>query len=72
MTVAGYRLVEKDDFIRDGDVAGWARKYPIDMNLWKGSKAAEYGQPVFRPLPMPQRRFVPAGRTSLLPVVVRP
>ena len=50
MTIAGYRLVEKDDFIRAGDVAGWARKYPIDMNLWKGSKAAEYGQPVFRPL----------------------
>jgi hypothetical protein len=50
MGIAGYRLVEKDDFIRTGDVAGLARKYPIDMKLWRGSTAGEFNQPVFRPL----------------------
>ena len=48
--IVGYRLVEKTELIQLGDVCGWAKKYPIDINLWKDSKAGEFNQPVFRPL----------------------
>jgi hypothetical protein len=50
MSIVGYRLVEKDELIKAGDVAGWARKQPIDMNNWKGSMAGRFNQPVFRPV----------------------
>jgi hypothetical protein len=50
MPIVGYRVVEQHEAIRDGDVAGWARKKPIDMNLWKNAMAGEFNQPVFRPM----------------------
>ena len=49
-TIAGYRLVGKDEEIRCGDVCGWVKKYPIDMDNWKDELAGEFNQAVFRPL----------------------
>ena len=36
--------------VKLGDVCGYRKKVPIRMDLWKGCKAKEFNQPVFRPL----------------------
>ena len=54
-----FRLVEKDEFIRAGDVAGWRAKVPIEMRNWAGSKAGEFNQAVFRPLKSYEDMFLP-------------
>ena len=48
--IAGYRLVGKDEKIICGDVCGYARKYPIDMDNWMGELAGDFNQAVFRPM----------------------
>ena len=50
MNIVGYRLLEKTELIQEGDVCGWVKKYPIDMNNWKGEPADRCNQPVFRPM----------------------
>lgn len=48
--IAGFRLVEKNEMIKEGDVAGWAKKIPIDMKIWNNSLAGNFNQPVYRPM----------------------
>ena len=48
--IAGYRLVGKEEKIKEGDVCGWAKKTPIDMKNWKDALAGEYNQAVYRPV----------------------
>ena len=47
---AGYRLLGEDEEMLGGDVCGWKRKYPVDMENWSGQRAGNFNQPVFRPL----------------------
>ena len=40
--IVGYRLVEKEEKIQKFDVCGWAKKIPIDINLWNGIIAGNF------------------------------
>ena len=48
--IAGYRLLDKTEDIKEGDVCGWAKRTPVDMRNWKGEKVGAYNQAVFRPM----------------------
>lgn len=48
--IAGYRLVEKTETIQAGDVCGYVKKYPVDMDNWQDELAGDFNQAVFRPM----------------------
>ena len=48
--VAGYRLLDRTEDLKEGDVCGWSKKTKVDMKNWAGAKAGAYNQPVFRPM----------------------
>jgi hypothetical protein len=62
-----FRLVEKDEFITAGDVAGYRAKVPIDMNNWAGSRAGQFNQAVFRPLKSYEDMFQPLVKGPTCP-----
>jgi hypothetical protein len=47
--VAGYRLVEKTECIKPGDVAGSVMKKLVGQE-WYGTLASQFNQSVFRPM----------------------
>lgn len=48
--IVGYRLLDKTERLRKGDVCGWVKKYPINMDNWRDGLAGDFNQAVFRPM----------------------
>ena len=50
MKIVGYRLLEKTEIVKEGDVLGSSKKVPIQVALWEGAEVGSVNQPVYRPM----------------------
>lgn len=59
--IVGYRLLDRTEKMRAGDVLGSARKTPIIVSCWAGQEAGNCNQPVYRPMSS-FKDFFPEGQ----------